>query len=179
MANIIRSRQARGGSRRATSWTFGPTQVPADLSAAGAAVWPLATGTIEDGTTLIRTRGVFSAVLTAVGTIGDGFTNAAIGIGITTEEAFVVGGTPSVPHPLADDDWEGWIYHKIIGAFRGSSTTPLGRSPMEAVRFDIDSKAMRKWEDGMVIFGITEVATEVGVATLQVQGDTRILVKLP
>jgi len=179
VGNFTRSRSVRSPRRRSTSWVGGPSQVPTGMTSAGGIAWGIGTGTTEDGTTLIRTRGVFVAFLSSIGTIGDGFKDFSVGIGITTEEAFTVGGVTSLPLPLSDDDWDGWLYHQHVGAFRGSSTTELATGPIEAVRVQIDSKAMRKFEDGMVVFAAFETGVEVGVATLEVSGRTRLLVKLP
>jgi len=118
-------------------------------------------------------------MLTVVTSVFDGFVDSAVGIGITTEEAFSVGGTTSLPSPLEDIDWDGWLYHQVVGQFAGFSTTETGRGPMEAVRMEIDSKAMRKFEDGMVVFGCVELGVEAGAATIQFGAHTRLLVKLP
>ena len=179
MANSTRFRSARGGRRRQTSWVDGPNQVANNLSVAGASAWSIGTGTTEDGTTIVRTRGFFTANLIGVTTIGDGYHDFSVGIGITTEEAFTVGGVTSLPSPLSDSNWDGWLFHQHVGNFLGSSVVALGRSPMEAVRIEIDSKAMRKFEDGMVCFGAFELGTEIGTAIMQVAARTRLLVKLP
>ncbi len=180
MANSTRFRSARGGPRRrSTSWVGGPRQDPLTVTAAGAVGYALGTGTTEDGTTLVRTRGQFTWSLTVVTSIGDGFDDLAVGIGVTTEEAFTVGGITSLPSPLADLDWDGWLFHHLVGDIRGFSTTELGRAPMESGKVEIDSKAMRKFEDGMVVFGAFELGTESGAASLVFQSSTRLLVKLP
>ena len=44
-------------------------------------------------------------------------------------------------------------------------------------RIEVDSKAMRKLEEGIVIFGAMDV-TEVGASSMQVLFDTRLLLKL-
>ena len=45
-------------------------------------------------------------------------------------------------------------------------------------RFDIDSKAMRKWDGGdYTLVGVTEV-TESVAGQIEVQVDTRVLIKL-
>jgi len=150
-----------------------------DLTAAGAFAWPVGTGTTEDGTTLVRTRGQFSWALHNIGTVLDGFRQMAVGIGIATEEAFTVGGTPSLPSPLADANWDGWLWHSFTANLMGFSTTEVGQSVMEAGRIEIDSKAMRKFEDGMVVFGSVELGVETGVAVVRVAAETRLLVKLP
>ncbi len=178
MANFTRSR-SHGRLRRQTSWAEGPSQQPITLSAIGSTAWEFGTGTVEDGTTLIRTRGEFTLTVILVGAGGDGFDEAAVGIGVTTEEAFAVGGTTSLPSPLADLDWDGWLYHRLLAQFRGFSTTEVGRGPMEAVRIEIDSKAMRKFEDGMVVFGAVELGIETGTCQMEFGARTRLLVKLP
>ena len=165
--------------RRKTSWGAGPAQpVLLGQSAAGTTIWAAGSQALDDGETLVRIRGQYSIILDLVTAAGDGFGESAMGIGLVTSEAFVAGVT-AMPSPLTDMDWDGWIWHQLFGPFRGQSTTELGVFPLEAVRGEIDSKAMRKVKEGMILFGATELGLEVGTADLAFGATTRILFKLP
>ena len=179
MANLRRFRSPRtsSGVRRATAWSSGPRQIPVGLTAAGAQLWAVGSQSTLSGLTLIRVRGEFTAVLDVVTAIGDGFERIAVGMCIVSENAFDAGVT-AVPSPITDIGWDGWLYHRLLGQFRGSSTTELGRSPMEAVRIEMDSKAMRKFKQTDVLIGVVELAPETGAATLTFSATTRLLTKL-
>ena len=166
------------GPRRKTSWIIGPKQDTTSKSVAGASLWATGIQTGQDGNTIVRIRGQISGVLEVVTAVGDGFDNSAFGIGLVTDEAFAAGVT-SIPGPLSDDDWDGWMWHQFLGPIIGQSVTELGVAPMEAFRFDIDSKSMRKFEEGMTVVGVIELGSETGAATLKWGGRTRMLIKLP
>ena len=54
------------------------------------------------------------------------------------------------------------MWHRYLASMAAFSTTPLGVFPMEAVRIEIDTKAMRKLDDNEVIAGVFEFGTESG-----------------
>ena len=180
MAHARRSRfQSRGvSSRRRVGWNAGPTQVPLNLSAAGASLWATGAQALLDGLTIVRIRGQFTLAITTTTTVLDGFHRIGLGICNVTENAFNAG-VASVPQPLTDIGWDGWMWHQIVSRMTGFSTTEAGRGPMEAVRMEIDTKAMRKTRDTDVLVGVLEMGTEVGTSTVQFQASTRILDKLP
>ena len=153
------------------------TQLP--LSAGDTrTIWTLGSSVTRDGTTLVRTRGELTACLSVVTTIGDGFDELAVGICVVTDKAFAAGAA-SIPGPLQDLSWDGWLWHQLFSSFRGFATTETGRGPMEAVRLAIDSKAMRKLKESDVIVGCVETGAEIGAATLLFTADTRMLLKIP
>ena len=130
-----------------------------------------------DGLTAIRIRGEFTLGLSVITSINDGFLKIGLGICNVTENAFNAG-TASVPAPLTDIGWDGWMWHQLLGEFRGFSTTPTGRGPLEAVRMPIDSKAMRKVKQTDVLIGVIEVGAETGAATILFSAVTRVLDKI-
>ena len=166
------------GPRRKTSWIIGPNQAKTSKSASGSSIWSTGVATGQDGNTIVRIRGQIAGVLSLVTTVGDAFDNSAFGIGLVTEEAFAAGAA-SMPSPLVDDDWDGWMWHQYLGPLIGLSTTELGVTPSESFRFNIDSKSMRKFDEGWTVFGAIELGTETGAATLTWGGRTRMLIKLP
>jgi len=115
-------------------------------------------------------------ILTAATAAGDGFLGA-VGIGVVNENAFTVGGTTSVPTPVTDMDWDGWMWHQFFDLRTNVAGVGDGQSGI-SIGFDIDSKAMRILGDEMILMGCTEVV-ESGTATMEVSADSRILAKLP
>ena len=166
-------------SRRKTAWNVGPhTAGLFTASAAGAVLFNTGVTPTVSGLTIVRLRGEFTAWISVATTLGDGFQGSAVGFGIVNEEAFAAGIT-SVPSPIDDPEWNGWLYHKYIGSMVSLETTEVARGPLGAVRFDIDSKAMRRFRTDDVIIGVYELLTEIGTAVVTVESKTRLLFKLP
>ena len=129
---------------------------------------------IEGQVTILRIRGDLLVYLNTAVSIDDGYAGA-VGIGIVIAQAFATG-VGAVPDAVADSDWDGWMYHRF---FNLRST--VGNINVNDVghieRFQIDSKAMRKWSEGNVLFGITSVV-ETGDSTLSMSADSRVLLAL-
>ena len=178
---MAHGRQFRRGaivsSRRKTSWSAGPQQIPTNLSAAGATLWALGSQALEDGLTAVRIRGEGSLLQVTTTTVLDGFANVGLGICNVSENAFNAG-VASVPTPLTDIGWDGWMWHMLLSEFVGMSTTETGQAGSEYVRFPIETKAMRKTRASDVLVGVVELGTEVGAAVLRFQATSRVLDKL-
>jgi len=175
----------QGANRRLTSWEEGPggtavtTITTSSSTFLGAAVTPT-----QDGLTQVRLRGELLYMLTAASAGLDGFVGA-FGIGLATAAA-VTAGAASVPTPITEQAWDGWIYWQPIfvtavgaidGSVAGDKDFPTVISG--GARKEIDTKAMRKLKLEDSIYAIVEL-TEVGTAaTLALQFDCRILLKLP
>ena len=147
------------------------------LSAAGSTLWSTGAQAAVDGLTTVRIRGEVVLAIISTTTIGDGFSGYGIGICNVSENAFNAG-IASIPSPLIDIGWPGWMWHHLGGELRGYSTTELGTGPMEAVRIPIDSKAMRKLRGTDVTVGVVQLGTETGASILNFTARTRILDKL-
>ena len=120
--------------------------------------------------------------LTSAAAALDGFAGA-FGIGVITAAAFTAG-VGSVPTPITEIGWDGWLYHQFIdlrapGLIDGSAAVDVDimLSTTAAVRIPVDSKAMRKIGIDEVTFGVLEVI-EVGTAALSWRFNSRILDKL-
>ena len=163
-------------SRRKTVWQEGPFGI-ASVSAAGTVFFTTGQTVQTGGNTMIRTRGELVAGLTLVTTANDGFSRVAFGLGIVTAEAFAIGVT-AMPSPLDDITWPGWFEFGTFGLFQPVAGD-VADSLTAQIRIPIDSKAMRKLDQGTVLFGAIEVADEVGAATLTAKLNTRTLLKLP
>ena len=99
-----------------------------------------------------------------------------MGIGIATFEV-VNAGIASLPTPLSEVGDETWLWHHMFSVHNPLLITDdIG--PGAYQRIQIDSKAKRKFPDGMALYAAMEVV-EVGTATMTVFLDTRMLVLLP
>jgi len=141
------------------------------ISASGAAFLGSGVAPTSLKLTLMRTRGFFDCFLNGAPTAdGDGF-HGAVGIGLVTRAAFDAG-IASVPTPVTEMSWDGWLWHQVLSVHVGDiSLAPTGTSFQ---RLDVDSKAMRKFDTDQILFAAIEV-TEIGGATLDVFLDTRML----
>ena len=145
--------------------------VSTSLSTSGLAGWTTGFQLLEDGFTLVRTRGeILLRLSTTAGGTTDGF-GGAVGIGIANENAFAAG-TGSIMDPFDDAEWDGWIWHSF---FHVNGPATLGSA---FARIEIDSKAMRKIAALDVVYGAVS-PEETGVEVLQVIADTRMLFKIP
>ena len=130
---------------------------------------------LVDGLTIVRVRGAVQAFLSGAFTALEGY-HCALGICIVNEDAFAIGAT-AVPDPIADSGWDGWFYHRFFDV-HSSHTEVEGGDLSRSISFEVDSKAMRKIPEENVIVAALEVV-ELGIATMQVYFDSRVLFKLP
>ena len=162
-------------TRRLTAWEEGPGEWVASghvITGDDSALLDTGQTPVIPGLTVVRIRGFLSLTMTAASAIGDGFVGA-FGIGICTATAFAQG-VNSVPTPTAQIADENWLWMQEFGCFAQSLNGPFNAS----LDFNIDSKAMRKFDDGMVIYAAYD-AEEIGDASLQLTFRTRMLLKLP
>ena len=165
------------GARRQVSWGLGP-EGTVQLSSAGSAVFPFAGASIEDGLTIVRTRGELNMGLSIATTALDGFNRVAFGMCIVSENAAAVGIT-AIPTPITDEAWDGWYVYWTGSVFSVVATAAISNfAGVSNVRMPIDSKAMRKFKRTDVIVGVIETGTEVGTASLTAKLASRTLAKL-
>ena len=171
--------------RRKTSWIFGPgDETITAVSTSSSVILGAGLSVGADGLTLVRTRGELMLWLTAATALNNGFLGA-FGIGVVTDPAFVAG-IGSLPTPITEMDWDGWLYHRFINVISaetilgGAVTDEAGQvHPVTAgQRIEVDSKAMRKIGVEEIVFAAIEVA-EIGTAVMSVAFNSRLLVKLP
>jgi len=170
MRSFSRRSGFRPVSKRLTAWDSGPR------SDNGAGFSVSSTGTVWNvgmvpliPVTLVRIRGVITFFFDSVTAAADAWT-VAVGIGLIATDAFTAG---ALPDPLADDLWEGWMWHHYLHMVVPAGTT----ANLAPVRLEIDSKAMRKVDPGMTLFGITEAAEQNDGSTFIQYANTRILSK--
>ena len=174
--------------RRKTSWTVGPSSgADGESQEITASSSVLATSAIEflfDGDTLVRTRGEFVASLVLSSAVANGY-NGAFAIGLATLQA-VTAGVASLPTPIDEQEWDGWLYHRYFSLISGgaiASATAAQQADqvngtLAALRLEVDSKAMRKVKTDMALFAIIQVI-ETGTATMRFSFNSRTLLKLP
>ena len=175
--------------RRKTSWQIGPkTGAAGEAQFISGSIAQAATtfaAITADGVTTIRWRGELTMALTLAAASGGGY-HGAFGIGIATV-AVLTAGVASVPTPLTEDTWDGWVYHRYFSLIAGGPIVASTAADQQAqsslhamsMRLEVDSKAMRKEETDIVEYAVIEVV-EVGAAAEMRWGfNCRTLVKLP
>ena len=170
------SRFPRGGgsSRRQSSWEPGPGGETSLIAGTVVELFGTSVQAATGGLTAVRLRGdLFVQLASNPAAIGDGY-EGAMGVGIVSENAAGIGVT-AVPAPLTDVRWDGWLYHRFF-TVKGVSAT-LEDGPGASVRIDVDSKAMRKFNESDVMVAVLEVV-ERGTETVQATFQSRILLKL-
>ncbi len=180
---------ARRSPPRQTGWGVGPKSNPlgaisSTFSATGSQLGGLVAVPTIDGITIIRLRGEFLFKLLTATAAGDGFFGA-VGVGLFTDAAVAVG-VSAIQTPIANEDWDGWMWHRYFSCIAGGQISAAGVSlsggqaaaTAAAVRVEIDSKAMRKIPVGMSLSAVVEV-TEDATATGAWWMNSRTLSKLP
>ena len=169
-------RDFRQGPRRGRGWASGPGGTAiTTVSSTSEVFLGAALEVVADGQTLARTRGRLLAQLDVAAAIGEGFTGA-FGIGVATFAA-VTAGINSVPTPITEQDWDGWLFWSAIQVIAGdASDVGLSRGATQII--DVDSKAMRKLKDDMAIYACVDMV-EIGTSQVRIFFDSRMLFLLP
>ncbi len=171
--------------RRKTSWSegVGGTATQSQITASSSVIASAVLLIIEDGVTLIRTRGRLQLFLDNAAAGGEGFLGA-FGIAVATSAA-VAAGAASVPTPITEQGWDGWLYWRAIQLMSASAITGGAATDRDVLNeslvvqnIEIDSKAMRKLKEEDTIYACLQVI-EIGTATLNWNLDSRVLFKLP
>ncbi len=177
------ARTQRGGfpvrtSRRRTGWEAGTGgTLITTLSTSNSQFVGNALAVLNDGFTIVRTRGFVQVLLTTATAANNGF-QGAFGIGIASTAA-IAAGIASVPTPLTEQAWEGWLFWSAFSVKSVTATLADGVNAASAQwNLELDSKAMRKIDADMSLYAAVEVV-EKGTATGQLMHDSRMLFKLP
>jgi len=160
----------RQGQRRETLWigqglvastlaAINSTVIQTSLNASALALRPF---------TIIRHR-IFM-YLTSDQEAASELQFAAFGACVVSDQARAIG-ISAVPTPVTDVASDLWYAHRWMGSGHGAGTVDSQRG----TAYEIDSKAMRKVEEGQDVITVVENATGDGVI-LSVAG--RLLVKL-
>jgi len=179
MANVVTGRRSglvlRGGrERRQTLWFTLPeaTLTLAAANSAGRFLVLNAAALALRPFTVVRTRLSFFARSDQTGALETW--QVAIGAAVVTDQASAIGVT-AVPTPFTDLGSDSWFVHQIVtGVFLFISG--VGVHPTGGRIIDVDSKAMRKVEDGSDINFTAENSGISAGTTIVTAG--RMLVKL-
>ncbi len=168
------------GARRLTNWELGPggddlpTWDRISFTSSSQAILGSGVTPINPNLTIIRIHGTVNIALRVADASLSGF-NYAMGIGVVTLDAFTAG-IGSVPKPFDDISWPGWMWHHM-----GALHSPVGAlvQDMGAQKvLNFESKSMRKLRLNEVLMWVVQVG-ESGASTIDFEGATRVLVKLP
>jgi len=152
-------------SRRRTHWIG----VNGALSTAASTSVLLFTSQVgHEGETIVRVRGLLTVGLETAASAFDGYFGA-FGMAIVTSAA-AAAGVGSLPTPITEEGWDGWLLHRYFAIER---TLGAG-SPGEYDRLQLDSKAMRKANEDEALVGVVELLKN-GTSIANVQVRARVL----
>jgi len=149
--NFGRTRLVRG-KRRATFWGRSPADTAPTALAAATAVLDSTSVPLVQGETIVRCRGQI-----IVGSDQQAANEAwvgAVGAFVATNQAVAVG-VGSLPTPYTDQDSELFFMHQYFGNFFRFGTA-VGLESMSMMKFEFDSKAMRKIQSGETLCFVVE-----------------------
>jgi len=180
MAFVARSRKSgftlRGGrSVRETVWVGG-TFIQDDINTSGVVLSSSFSTFVTDKApfTIVRTRGNLFMASDQIVTSED--QECAYGWAVVSEQALAIGVT-AVPTPVTDSDSDLWfVYEPLQSRMLVSSAIGVVAGGGAGVSRVVDSKAMRKVEEGQQVVGVAEVpSTSEGI---RLYSYFRILIKL-
>jgi len=164
------------GPRRGSSWVASSIENSFTVLAAATAILdqlliPAAVTSIGGQATVVRTRGLLIIESDSITATENPF--GALGMAIVTEQA-AAAGIASVPKPYADADQDQWFVWVPFGVAQGV----IGGASLDGhtAQYVIDSKAMRKVEEGDAVVVVIENADAVG--GLEYNINFRMLFKL-
>ena len=146
----------------AVSVADGATQVVASLAVVEGASF---------GHTIVRIRGHVHIEL-AEETAADVLTAYGVGIGLFDDRAFAIANAGGLPKPILDADDEAWmwLHYGYLGvgpsiADAVVTDVSVGTGRRVAVDIDVDSKAMRKWDENQTLAWVLQNDNVDGTAT--------------
>ncbi len=154
-----RRRRTHWTSLNSTLVTVTATQSTLLASAAGS----------HEGETIVRVRGFLRATLDSADAVTSGFL-CAYGLGVVSSAAAAVG-VGSIPTPLTDASWDGWLLHRFFSCRFGVAAISDGSGD---VMLELDSKAMRKITEEETLVMVAEFI-ETGTAQLTIESRVRVL----
>ncbi len=161
----------RSGPRREFSW-FDIPPAALVLNVAGGTIYAQLTAAelARRPFTVMRTH--ITAHIESDQLAASEFQIAALGLAVVSEQA-AAAGVGSVPTPVTDDDSDAWFVHKWVMNSIGFGDA-TGFSTMGSV-YEIDSKAMRKVNDGDDVVIVGEFSATGSGLILSIAG--RLLIK--
>ena len=182
-------RGRRSGPRRMTDWIFA-TGIPVGLVSVPDATQrvigsvAIAEGGVKPGT-IVRIRGTIHLELAAE-TAADTLQSYGVGVGLFDDRALAVSSSAGVglPEPIGDADDEKWmwIHYGFLGLGPGYAATAEsdGTGRRGTIDIEVDTKAMRKWDENQTLVWLVQSQVIDGAATeIDAVVMARMLLKLP
>ncbi len=161
----------RGGQRRDSLWVIVDSAATTMTASGGTLIYTSnAALAAYRPYTIVRSR-VFAHLKSDQAAVTENQW-AAFGLCVVSQQASDIGVT-AVPTPLTDLSSDLWFLHQIMGrafVFNTSGATEQGS------RYEIDSRVMRKVEEGQDLIGVGEVSTVLGDGVV-LRTAGRILIK--
>ncbi len=171
--NYSPSMGLRRGQRRATEWIGSADSTAVSSLAAGAGVLNQSFAFSAEPATVVRTRGSLWVASDQVAATEEPF--GALGFIVVRDAAFSAG-VASIPTPITEEGDDGWfLWQAFLASFQAGGGTYTG-DVNQYVRYDFDSKAQRKVQDGDTVVVMLENASST--AGLSYFIKFRMLVKL-
>ncbi len=166
----------RAGQKRATDWLG--SVVPSAVATAPTVISSLGGISLTEGSvslnTIVRIRGCFRTQRAAGGSGAQAF---GVGCGMFSDREVTLAASGGLPGPLTDADDDRWMWHAC--GFVEEVTDPTQHEGVGFQRIDIDSKAMRKWEENFQLHFVVENLNISGAAVGIISNlFFRVLVKL-
>ncbi len=177
MANLRRSRKSgytlrSGVMRRETSW-FGLSAGNTTFTAVGGTIlFSLNAAALADRPfTIVRTH--IELLIRSDQTANSEDQVGAYGVAVVSDQALAIGVT-AVPTPNADVNSDLWFLHQwLMNSIQVSSATSVFQAQNN---YTVDSRAMRKVEEGQDVVGVAEFSAQ-GAGFVLIDAG-RMLVKL-
>ncbi len=165
------TRVARSSQKRGTIWIAGVPVIDTEVATGGAILFSLNAAALSlRPFTVVRTHLEYFLFSDQEATTE--LQVAGVGVAVVSDEAVAVGIT-AVPTPITDMGSDLWLLHKVI--MHNLTRTASGLSST-GHQVSIDSRAMRKVEDGQDLITVHELSTVGSGLTAVV--TCRTLVKL-
>jgi len=159
-------------SPRARSWADTQLNVTSLITAIPQDFDLLLDAPVVDTLTLIRLIGDFWAMYSPNSTVVDSLSQIAVGIGVTSREAFDVGGA-ALPNPSKPTEYppRGWLFASSQPVVQQAESTGIF---VHMAHFKFDLKAMRKIDKGVLFMTLEQNDILVG-GSMRIVGRVRAL----
>jgi len=138
-------------TRRGTFWGRSPSDTGPTVLAKQTAVIDSSAVPVVQGETIVRTRGFINVRSDQTASSEDG--PGALGACVLSDEAVAAAGA-AVPTPYTNADSDMWFLHQFFDWSMQSVAADV--QPTMFQRYDFDSKAMRKMQQGETLAFIVE-----------------------
>ena len=149
---MVDRRMRRGQRPRTTTWTANTDGTESTIAAASKVL--VANFAFGGPITVMRVRGLLTWRSDQV--TADESVIGAFGMCVVTENA-ITAGVASIPGPFTNADDDVWFVHQFVyDRWEFQSGTGVHGGFTTHVQYDLDSKAMRKGEDGQSVAVVWE-----------------------